>query len=290
MGERGEGQYLDLIRRILREGEPRVDRTGVGTLSVFHHTMRFDLAEGFPLLTTKRVNFTAVKEELLWFLRGETDSTTLADRGVRIWDANGTRAALDSLGFPHRRVGDLGPIYGFQWRHFGATYVDADTSYEGQGIDQIQNLVHSIKTHPTSRRHLLCAWNPRDLSEMALPPCHVLSQFYVTNDKKLHCHLYQRSGDVGLGVPFNIASYALLTHLVAQCCDLTPGTLFHTIGDAHVYANHVEALKTQLTRNPRPWPTLQLASRKTNILEFESDDIALQNYDPHPFIIMPMAV
>lgn len=285
-----EHQYLDLIRRILREGEPRVDRTGVGTLSVFQHTMHFDLADGFPLLTTKRVNFTAVKEELLWFLRGDTDSKKLADRGVRIWDANGSRAALDDLGFTTRRVGDLGPVYGFQWRHCGATYVDADTSYTGQGVDQIQALIDSITTDPASRRHILCAWNPRDLLHMALPPCHVLSQFYVTNDKKLHCHLYQRSGDVGLGVPFNIASYALLTSMVAHCCNLVPGTLFHTIGDAHVYTNHVGALLTQVTRDPRPWPTLHLAPHVSNIFDFTADDISLQNYDPHPFIIMPMAV
>jgi thymidylate synthase len=286
----GEDEYLQLIRRILREGEPRVDRTGVGTLSVFHHAMRFDLADGFPLLTTKRTNFTAIKEELLWFLRGDTDSTRLAERGVRIWDANGSRAALDALGFTDRRVGDLGPVYGFQWRHFGASYVDADASYDGQGVDQIQGLVDSITTHPTSRRHILCAWNPRDMSQMALPPCHVLAQFYVSNDQRLHCHLYQRSGDVGLGVPFNIASYALLTHMIAHCCGLAPGVLHHTLGDAHVYANHVEALKTQLARDPRPWPTLHLAPHVSNIFEFDSDDISLQNYDPHPFIIMPMAV
>lgn len=252
--------------------------------------MHFDLADGFPLLTTKRVNFEAIKEELLWFLRGDTDSTRLAERGVHIWDGNGSREALDALGFTERRVGDLGPIYGFQWRHFGARYVDADASYEGQGVDQITSLVESLRTNPTSRRHIVCAWNPTDIPAMALPPCHVIAQFYVTNGAALHCHLYQRSGDVGLGVPFNIASYALLMTLIAHCCNLTPGTLHHTLGDAHIYTNHVDALKTQIARDPRPWPALALTTDATTPFDIRPEDIKLVGYAPHPPISMAMAV
>lgn len=286
----GEYQYLDLISRILQHGDERNDRTGVGTLSVFGHTMKFDLSEGFPLLTTKKLPFRSIKEELLWFLRGHTDAHELSRMGVKIWDANGSRNTLDALGFYTRRVGDLGPVYGHQWRHYGAKYIDADTDYSNQGIDQISNLVHGLKTTPFSRRHILCAWNPIDIPEMVLPPCHVLCQFYVTNAKKLHCHLYQRSGDVGLGVPFNIASYSLLTHLLAHCCDLDPGEFHHTIGDAHIYANHVEPLKSQLARQPLGFPTLVINPSKRNIFDFTGDDISIKHYEPHPHIYMEMAV
>lgn len=282
--------YLDLVKRIFREGEKRVDRTGVGTLSVFSHSFAHDLADGFPLLTTKKVHFKAIKEELLWFLSGSTDSATLTEKGVRIWDANGSRETLDALGFTERREGDLGPVYGFQWRHFGAEYAGPDASYDGKGVDQISTLIENLKAHPTSRRHILTAWNPADLHKMALPPCHIFSQFYVTNDRRLHCHLYQRSGDVGLGVPFNIASYSLLTHMIAQCCGLTPGIFHHTIGDAHIYADHVEPLKLQLQREPRNPPRLLLSPHISDISDFTADDIILQNYDPHPAIHMHMSV
>lgn len=288
--EHAEHQYLDLIREILERGEPRTDRTGTGTRSIFGARMRFDLAEGFPLLTTKRVFWRGVAEELLWFLSGSTDASVLSNKGVRIWDGHGSRAYLDSLGLTDRAEGDLGPIYGYQWRHFGATYVDAWTNYGDAGVDQISTLIRNLKTDPTSRRHILCAWNPPALAAMALPPCHVLCQFYVTNAKKLNCQLYQRSGDVGLGIPFNIASYSLLTMLIAHCCDLTPGEFIHVLGDAHIYANHVTALRAQLTKEPRPFPTLSLPREKKNMFEFTFDDFCLENYDPHPAIPMTMAV
>ena len=283
-------QYLNLIARILREGEKRVDRTGVGTVSVFSHTLECDLADGFPLLTTKKVHFKAIKEELLWFLSGSTDSQVLRQKGVHIWDANGSRETLDALGFGHRREGDLGPVYGFQWRHFGAPYKTADDLYDGQGVDQLTALLHGLQTNPTSRRHIISAWNPADVSKMALPPCHMFAQFYVTNDRRLHCHMYQRSGDVGLGIPFNIASYALLVHLVAQCCNMKPGRLHHTIGDAHIYLDHIEPLKEQLRREPRPLPSLKLSPTVSSLFDFTPDDISLQRYDPHPPLFMKMAV
>lgn len=285
-----EYQYLDLIKRIFREGERRNDRTGVGTRSIFHHVMTYDLSEGFPLFTTKKVNFKAVKEELLWFLSGNTDANTLSRKGVKIWDANGTREVLNARGLYERKQGDLGPVYGFQWRHFGATYKTSGTSYEGQGIDQITELVKSLKNDPMSRRHILTAWNPSDIASMALPPCHMLSQFYVTQTGRLHCHLVQRSADVGLGLPFNVASYALLTHMLAQTCGLIPGTLYHTIGDAHIYETHVDTLAVQITRVPKPFPKLRLNPIIENIFDFTSDDISIEQYDHHPPLPMPMAV
>lgn len=210
-----EQQYLDLIRDVIERGEDKEDRTGVGTRSTFGNMMRFDLSQTFPLLTTKKVFWKGVVEELLWFLRGSTDGKALSDLGVKIWDGNGSREFLDNLGFKNRRVGDLGPVYGFQWRHFGAEYVDCDTDYTGKGVDQISQLVERIKRDPDSRRHIVSAWNVADLSKMALPPCHVLFQFYVANGK-LSCMLYQRSCDIGLGIPFNIASYALMTMMIAR--------------------------------------------------------------------------
>lgn len=285
-----EEQYLDLISKIFREGDTRNDRTGVGTLSVFGHSMVFHLSRGFPLLTTKKIPFKAVTEELLWFLSGDTDAHTLSKKGVKIWDANGSRETLDALGFHGRRVGDLGPVYGHQWRHYGADYIDADTNYTGKGIDQIAQLVEGLKTNPFSRRHIISAWNPSDISTMALPPCHVLCQFYVTTSKELHCHLYQRSADVGLGVPFNIASYSLLTCLLAHCCDLIPGKFHHTLGDAHIYVTHIDALRTQLCRQPLEFPTVHLNPDVKDIFSFTSQDIVLKHYEPHPHIYMEMAV
>ena len=285
----GEEQYLDLIRRILAEGSERGDRTGIGTLSVFGATMRFDLSRTFPLLTTKRVFWKGVVEELLWFLSGSTDATVLKARGVRIWDGNGSRGFLDGLGFRDRQEGDLGPVYGFQWRHFGADYRDCRTDYAGQGVDQIAEVVRLLRDEPTSRRIVLSAWNPAALRQMALPPCHMTSQFQVA-DGRLSCMLFQRSGDVGLGVPFNIASYALLTHMLARVCCLLPGELVHAIGDAHVYRTHVEALKEQLHRQPRPFPTLTVKGSHPDMDGFAFEDFELAGYDPHARIAMEMAV
>lgn len=287
----GEEQYLALIRRILAEGVQRDDRTGTGTLSVFGATMRFDLSRTFPLLTTKRVFWKGVVEELLWFLSGSTDAGDLRARGVRIWDDNGSRGFLDSLGFRDRREGDLGPVYGFQWRHFGADYKDSRADYAGRGVDQIAEVVRLLRDEPTSRRIVLSAWNPAALGQMALPPCHMVSQFQVAGGR-LSCMLFQRSGDVGLGVPFNIASYALLTHMLAHVCGLLPGELVHAIGDAHIYSTHVAALEEQLRREPRPFPTLAVRGCRPDMGMdgFAFEDFELAGYDPHPRIAMEMAV
>ena len=286
-----EQQYLDLIRKILAEGTVKGDRTGVGTKSIFGASMRFNLRNGrMPLLTTKRTYWKAILVELFWFLGGQTNNKLLQDQGVHIWDGNSSRAFLDKLGYPKRDEGDCGPVYGFQWRHFGATYVDCKTDYTGQGVDQLKWLVNEIRTNPNSRRLILNAWNPVDLPQMVLPPCHVLAQFNVA-DGELSCQLYQRSADVGLGVPFNIASYALLTHLIAHCCGLKTGELIHVLGDAHVYLNHVEALKEQLTRTPKAFPTIQIASTASKEMDaIQSKDVELVGYQSHPGLKMEMAV
>jgi dihydrofolate reductase/thymidylate synthase len=221
-----EEQYLGAIRRILDDGTTKSDRTGVGTRSLFGMTMRFSLRERFPLLTTKKVFWKGVVEELLWFLAGRTDGNLLSAKGVKIWEGNGSRAYLDSIGLEHREVGDLGPVYGFQWRHFGAEYTDFKADYTGKGVDQLADVVRKIRAKPDDRRIILSAWNPADLDKMALPPCHLLAQFYVANGE-LSCQMYQRSADMGLGVPFNIASYSLLTCMLAQVCNLKPGEFVH---------------------------------------------------------------
>merc|ERR1712038_535228 len=236
----GEYQYLDAIREVIEKGVHSGDRTGVGTRSMFGKMMRFSLQKTFPLLTTKRVFWRGVAEELLWFVRGDTNGKHLSDKGIKIWDGNGSREFLDKRGLSHREEGDLGPVYGFQWRHFGAKYVDMHTDYTGQGVDQLAECIRLIKENPTDRRILLSAWNPADLGKMALPPCHMFCQFYVA-EGKLSCLMYQRSADMGLGVPFNIASYSVLTLMMAQ-----------------VYNNHIEPLKQQLERTPRPFPVLRL--------------------------------
>ncbi|XP_013175014.1 PREDICTED: thymidylate synthase [Papilio xuthus] len=285
-----EYQYLKLVKEIIDKGDKRIDRTCVGTLSVFGAMQRYSLRNNIlPLLTTKRVFTRGVIEELLWMISGSTDSKVLAQKGVHIWDANGSRAFLDNLGFTDREEGDLGPVYGFQWRHSGAKYIDAKTDYTNQGIDQLQNVINTIKNNPADRRMIMCAWNPSDLSQMALPPCHCLVQFHVANGK-LNCLMYQRSADMGLGVPFNIASYSLLTHMIAHVTGLEAGEFVHTTGDTHVYLNHIEPLQKQLERKPKPFPTLEFARKVETIDDFKYEDFIIKNYNPHPKIEMEMAV
>lgn len=256
-------QYLELLQHVLDHGSPREDRTGTGTVGVFGYQMRFDLSEGFPLLTTKKLHLRSIIHELLWFLRGETNIKYLKDNGVSIWDEWADEN------------GDLGPVYGSQWR----SWPDG----KGDSIDQIANVVHDIKTNPFSRRLLVTAWNPAEIQDMALPPCHCLFQFYV-NDGKLSCQLYQRSADIFLGVPFNIASYALLTMMMAQVCGLQPGDFVHTFGDAHIYKNHLDQVHLQLSREPRPLPTMRLNPEVKDIFGFRYEDFTLENYNPHPHI------
>jgi dihydrofolate reductase/thymidylate synthase len=283
-----EYQYLDLIRTILA-AEERADRTKVGTFSLFGAQQRWDLSQSFPLLTTKAVFWKGVVQELLWFIRGDTNAKHLSAQGVTIWDANGSREFLDSRGLTAREEGDLGPVYGFQWRHFGARYETCHSDYSGQGVDQLKEVIHLIKTDPTSRRIVLSAWNPAALDDMALPPCHVMSQFYVSGDR-LSCLMFQRSCDMGLGVPFNIASYSLLTCLLAQVTGLKPGEFIHTLGDAHVYKSHVEGLTEQLQRHPHTFPVLQLNPDIRDIDAFTPADLTLVGYNAHPRIRMEMAV
>ncbi|CAK9857715.1 unnamed protein product [Sphagnum jensenii] len=284
-----EYQYLNLIQDIILNGAEKGDRTGTGTLSKFGCQMRFNLRKSFPLLTTKNVFWRGVVEELLWFISGSTNAKVLQEKGIHIWDGNASRSYLDSQGLKEREEGDLGPVYGFQWRHFGARYTDMHADYSGQGFDQLADVIHKIRTNPDDRRILLSAWNPADLEIMALPPCHMFAQFYVA-DGELSCQMYQRSCDMGLGVPFNIASYALLTCLIAHVCDLVPGDFIHVLGDAHVYKNHVEPLQAQLKNTPKPFPVLQIKSRHSNIDLFTANDFELIGYQPHKRITMKMAV
>jgi len=285
-----EHQYLDLIREIMENGVLRGDRTGTGTLSLFGRSMRFSLRDDvMPLLTTKRTFWRGIAEELVWFVAGCTDARVLQEKNVRIWDGNCSREFLDGRGLTENEEGDLGPVYGFQWRHFGAQYKTMHDDYSGEGIDQLKQIIETLKTNPTDRRMILSAWNPSDLAKMALPPCHLLCQFYVA-DGELSCQMYQRSADMGLGVPFNIASYALLTRLVARATGLKCGDLVHVIGDAHVYCNHVEPLKTQLLNEPRPFPTLRINPDKVDIDSFVYEDFEILDYKPHKSIKMDMAV
>jgi len=287
-----EMQYLEMCKDIIENGVQRGDRTGTGTLSKFGTQMRFSLRDGtLPLLTTKRTFWRGVAEELLWFVKGSTNANDLAAKDIHIWDGNGSREFLDSRGLEHREDGDLGPVYGFQWRHFGAEYKDMHTDYTGQGVDQLAECIDKIKNNPEDRRIIMSAWNPADLNAMALPPCHMFCQFYVdTNKNELSCQMYQRSADMGLGVPFNIASYALLTHMIAKVTGRKPGDFVHTIGDAHVYLNHVDALKEQLERNPRAFPKIKMNEDKKDIDDFEFSDFEVIGYKPHKTIKMKMAV
>ncbi|MBN8234623.1 thymidylate synthase [Halobacillus kuroshimensis] len=315
-----EQAYLDLCRLVLEEGSEKSDRTGTGTYSVFGHQMRFDLEEGFPLLTTKRVPFRLIASELLWFIKGDTNIKYLLQHNNNIWnewafktwvesedyhgpdmtdfgrrsqqDPEFQKVYEDQMNLFKEKIltddtfadtyGELGSVYGKQWREW-------KTSRDGS-IDQLKNVVESIKSNPDSRRHIVTAWNPEDVpSNMALPPCHAMFQFYVA-DGKLSCQLYQRSGDIFLGVPFNIASYALLTHLIAHECGLEVGEFIHTLGDAHIYTNHIDQIQRQLSREPRGLPKLQLNSEISSIFDFEMKDITIEDYDPHPGIKAPVAV
>ena len=262
-------QYLDLMRTILDEGHFKADRTGTGTYSIFGYQMRFDLQKGFPLLTTKKLHLRSIIYELLWFLRGDTNIQYLHDHNVTIWDEWADEN------------GDLGPVYGKQWRSWVAP--------DGRVIDQITSLIEQIKRNPDSRRLMVSAWNPADVDQMALPPCHTMFQFYVSNGE-LSCQLYQRSADVFLGVPFNIASYALLTMMVAQVCGLKAKDFVHTFGDAHIYSNHVDQAKLQLSRDPRPLPQMHINPAVNSIFDFQYEDFTLENYDPHPHIKAEVAV
>lgn len=262
-------QYLDLMRHVLQYGHQKSDRTGTGTLSIFGYQMRFDLQTGFPLVTTKKCHVKSIIHELLWFLRGETNIDYLKKNGVSIWDEWADEN------------GDLGPVYGYQWRSWAAS--------DGTAIDQIAQVIQQIKETPDSRRMIVSAWNVGDLDKMKLAPCHILFQFYVANGR-LSCQLYQRSADIFLGVPFNIASYSLLTLMIAQCCHLQPGEFVHTFGDAHLYLNHLEQARLQLEREPRTLPVMQLNPAISNIFDFEYEDFTLHNYDPYPSIKAPVAV
>ncbi len=272
-------QYLNLVKHVLENGEFKEDRTGTGTKSIFGYQMRFNLAEGFPMVTTKKLHLKSIIHELLWFLKGDTNIKYLKDNGVNIWNA-----WADSKG-------DLGPVYGYQWRN-----------WNNEGIDQISNLIKNLNDNPSSRRHLISAWNPSVLPDTsksfetniangkaALPPCHAFFQFHIINGK-LSCQLYQRSADIFLGVPFNIASYSLLTLMIAQVCELKPGDFIHTFGDAHIYSNHFEQMKLQLTRKPRKLPTIKINNKIKNIFDFKFEDFILENYNPHPHIKGKVAV
>ena len=285
-----EIQYLNNIKKIIEYGNIRTDRTNTGTKGLIGLTMRFDISKHFPLLTTKRTFLKGILHELLWFLRGETDAKILQKKGVRIWDGNTSKEFLEKLGHD-REEGDGGPIYGFNFRHYGAKYVDCHTDYTGQGFDQVKYVLDLIKNNPTSRRMIINLWNPTIIDDMVLPPCHMVYQFYVF-DGKLSCSMYQRSGDMGLGVPFNIASASLMTYIFARLTNLTPGELVHTVGDAHIYLNHLSELEKQIKREPTPLPIIEINPDKNfkKVEDFEYEDFNLIGYIPHNSIKMKMAV
>ena len=263
-------QYHDLMEHVLKYGETREDRTGTGTISVFGYQTRYNLEDGFPLVTTKKLHLRSIIHELLWFISGDTNINYLKENKVRIWDEWADEN------------GDLGPVYGYQWRHWKTP--------DGREVDQVKNLIEGIKNNPHSRRHILTAWNPADVDKMALPPCHSFIQFYVSRDGKLSCQLYQRSADIFLGVPFNIASYALFTMMIAQVCNLKPGEFVHTMGDAHLYSNHLDQAKLQLTREHRELPQMKINPDVKSIFDFKYEDFELVGYDPHPHIKAEVSV
>jgi thymidylate synthase len=285
-----EQQYLQLIKKIIDEGEVRQTRNSI-TKSIFGEKMEFDISKSIPFITTKKLAWKTVIKELLWFLSGSTDNQKLLDQNVNIWIGNATREYMDSIGFKNREVNDLGPVYGHQWRHFNAEYKDHHSDYTNQGIDQIKQVIHLLKNDPMSRRIILSAWNPCQIDQMNLPPCHLLAQFYVSaNTNELSCLLYQRSADIGLGLPFNIASYAVLTYILAKLTNLTPKKLIITIGDAHIYENHMDILKEQITRKPFNFPTLTINPDKTynDVSDFTIDDFIIEDYQYHEMLKMSM--
>lgn len=280
-----EAAYLDLLKTVRTRGKDRQDRTGVGTRGLFGAQLRFDLRDSFPLLTTKKVHLKSIIHELLWFVRGETNVQPLKDVGVSIWDEWATEAQCARFG---RKAGDLGPVYGHQWRNFGATK-RADGSWENDGVDQLAAVVRDIREKPASRRLIVSGWNPKEAEEVALPPCHTLFQFHVQDDE-VSCHLYQRSADLFLGVPFNIASYALLTLMVAQATGKRPGDFVHSFGDVHLYSNHFEQADEQLRREVRPAPMMKVNPERKDLFAFRFEDFTLEGYEPHPAIKAPVAI
>lgn len=289
-----EVKYLDLLLSIYIEGETRTDRTGVGTKSIFGPRLEFDLRDGFPLLTTKKMWFEGIKRELLFFISGQTDTKILETQNVNIWKENTTKEFLDKNKLPWRE-GDMGPGYGWQWRHVGAKYKGCDADYTEQGVDQLVNLITGLKTDPFGRRHIISSWDVANINQMALPPCHCFVQFYVgQNDEKiptfLDCSLYQRSGDMFLGVPFNIASYALLMEIIGHITGLIPRKFIHNLGDAHIYMNHLDQVNEQIHRTPYSFPHITFVRQITNIDDLKSDDIILKDYKSHPKLVAPMAV
>lgn len=285
-----EYQYLDLLKHVITTGHRRETRNAF-TYSIFGHRMEFDLSDHkIPILTTKRVAIKTAIKELLWFISGDTSNETLQKNGVHIWDGNSSREYLDSLGMTERKEGDLGPVYGFQWRHSGAKYVDSESDYHGQGVDQLQQAIEMLKKNPFNRRNIVCAWNPSDLSEMALPPCHLMFQWYVEDNNRLSLQMYQRSGDSFLGVPFNIASYSMLIHMVAWVTGFTPGRFIHIIGDFHAYEEHLEAIQEQLEREPYPFPSVHFKREIDSIDDFKLEDIEIRDYQCHKTIKAKMVV
>jgi thymidylate synthase len=291
MGNLEENQYLQLIKDILEKGSLEKSRNG-NTISLFGYSMRFSLKDGaLPLLTTKRVAWKTCFHELMWFIRGSTNNEELIDKNVHIWDANASREFLDSRGLKNNKVNDLGAVYGHQWRHFNAEYVDCESDYSGKGIDQLQYIINELKSEEgkSSRRLVMTAWNPCQLDKMALPPCHVLVQFNVRESKYLSCSLYQRSGDVGLGVPFNIASYSFLTHILAKHCDLIPDDFVYFLGNAHIYESHIDVLKEQIERLSYSFPRINVATKRENIEDYKIEDIEwLAQYNCHETLKMKM--
>ena len=289
MSNHDETQYLNLIKKILETGEIRDTRNSI-TKSIFSEKLDFDISNSIPFITTKKLAWKTVIKELLWFLSGSTDNKKLTDQNVNIWVGNSTREYMDSIGFNTREVNDLGPVYGHQWRHFNAEYVDEKTDYTDKGIDQIQQVIHLLKTDPMSRRIVLSAWNPSQINQMNLPPCHMLCQFYVSKNNELSCMMYQRSADIGLGLPFNIASYAVLTYILGKLTNLKPKKLSIIIGDAHIYENHIEILKEQIKREPFVFPTLEINPNKifSKVEDFEINDFMVSNYTYHETLKMDM--